>query len=157
MPYFLILCVTDHKCSLLFSSNMQWLLSWSLDGDVKNSWGIDPCGYSSYTLPWKSLSFLSIWTSRNESFPLLPFSIVNCIAGWCELRCWWKVPSSSILWGHNTNVSSMCLSQTDCHSTANFNAIFSKASMNKFANTDNSGERMAALTTCSKNVSSSMK
>ena len=62
-----------------------------------------------YTLVASPASFLSTITSRKGIRPLPSFSIVN----WID-RCWlfkwlWKVSSSSLPWGHRTNVSSTYL------------------------------------------------
>ena len=63
------------------------------------------------------LSFLAIWTSRNEIFPSLS-SIMNWIDGCCELRSRWNVSSSSSSYGHSTNVSSTYLTHILGHNTA---------------------------------------
>ena len=73
--------------------------------------------------------FLSMRMSRNGSFPLLSFSIVNVMGGLCVLRCFKNFSSSLSPWGHIENTSSTYLSHKFGLCSADAIAVCSKCSI----------------------------
>ena len=86
-------------------------------------------------------------TSRKGNLLSCSFSMVNCIDGWIEFT-WSSNIWTSSWWGQRMNVSSTYLSHIDGFSDVDPNAISSKYSMYKFANTGDNGEPIANPSSC---------